>query len=378
MAPERIKKKNDQDREALEAAHEAAFSALLESDEQHKAEMALHKVTKERDAWKADNRTKDKEIEILRKQLGIVEYLQKSPIITPDWAVPKRGSKPRGTALFMLSDLHLDEVVRPEEMQGVNAFNREIADMRLEKAVTQVPVLAKQFLNSYEYDGAVLILGGDCFSGIIHDELVELNEAPILASLDYWLDPMAAAVELMAEEFKRLLVVGVYGNHGRTNPHKRYKGAAQNNFDWFLYKQLQRHFAANENITWNVPEAPDAYFELYGHKHLVTHGNQANGGSGISGLLTPISLLDHRKRKRDSSIPSIGASSHMWLGHFHQYLPMGQVTINGSLKGYDDFAWAHNFPFEEPQQAFAVITPEHNVTWQTPIFASEGGKKEGW
>lgn len=354
------------------------FSEEIAKDVQHVTEQELTKIKKERDAWKQKSGQADKEIEHLRKQVGISEYLEKNPIAAPAWAVPKKGSKPRGTALFMLSDLHLDEVVRPEEMQGVNAFNREIALMRLERAVTQVPVLAKQFLNSYEYDGAVLILGGDIFSGLIHDELIELNEAPMLASLDYWLDPMAGVIELMAHEFKRLQIIGVFGNHGRNSQHKRYKGAAQNNFDWFLYRQLQRHFAKNTDIEWNVPEAPDAYFELYGYQHLVTHGNQANGGSGISGLLTPISLLDHRKRKRDASIPTLGASSHMWLGHFHQYLPMGQVTINGSLKGYDDFAWAHNFPFEEPQQAFAVITPEHNVTWQTPIFASAGRKAEGW
>lgn len=354
------------------------FSAALENDDVVRAEQEIHKLKRERDAWKTKAAGSQKEIELLRKQVGIAEYLASSPIVAPKWAVPKRSSKPRGTALFMLSDLHLDEVVRPEEMQGVNAFNRDIALLRLEKAVTQVPVLAKQFLNSYQYDGAVLILGGDIFSGLIHDELVELNEAPMLASLDFWLDPMATVIDLMVEEFQNLLVVGVFGNHGRNSPHKRFKGAAQNNFDWFLYRQLERHFAGDDRIRWNVPEAPDAYFELYGYKHLVTHGNQANGGSGISGLLTPISLLDHRKRKRDSSIPTIGASSHMWLGHFHQYLPMGQITINGSLKGYDDFAWSHNFPFEEPQQAFAVITPEHNVTWQTPIFASCERKVEGW
>lgn len=354
------------------------FMVELENDEQTVLERANVKLKKERDAWKANATAHEKEIAHLRKQVGISEYLESSPISAPEWAIPKRSSKPRGTALFMLSDLHFDEIIRPEEIQGSNAFNREIALLRLEKAVTQVPVLAKQFLNSYEYDGAVLILGGDIFSGLIHDELVELNEAPMLASLDFWLDPMVAAINVMVDAFKNLQIVGVFGNHGRTNPHKRYKGAAQNNFDWFLYRQLQRHFAGNERIEWNVPEAPDAYFELYGYQHLVTHGNQANGGSGISGLLTPISLLDHRKRKRDSSIPTLGASTHMWLGHFHQYLPMGQVTINGSLKGYDDFAWAHNFPFEEPKQAFAVITPEHNVTWQTPIFASLGKKKEGW
>jgi len=354
------------------------FAETLQSDDTQQYNDQIQKLKRERDAWKGQVKGAETQIELLRKQVGISEYLNSSVISAPKWALPKRTSKQRGTVLFMLSDLHLDEVVRPEEIQGSNAFNRDIALMRLEKAVTQVPVLAKQYLSGYEYDGAVLLLGGDIFSGIIHDEFVELNEAPILASLDFWLDPLAGVVELMAEEFKRLLVVCEFGNHGRTSPHKRYKGAAQNNFDWFLYKQLERHFRNDDRIEWNIPDAPDAYFNIYGYQHVLTHGNQASGGSGISGLLTPLSLLDHRKRKRDSSIPSLGVSTHMFCGHFHQYLTMGTITINGSLKGYDDYAWAHNFPFEVPQQAFAVITPEHNITFPAPIFCALDRKKEGW
>jgi hypothetical protein len=107
----------------------------------------------------------------------------------------------------------------------------------------------------------------------------------------------------------------------------------------------------------------------------LTHGNQARGGSGISGLLTPISLLDHRKRKRDAS--TIGAASHMWMGHWHQHINGPGWTINGSLKGYDEYAFGSNFAYEPAQQAFAVITPEHNVTFETAIYA-EDRKAEGW
>jgi hypothetical protein len=335
----------------------------------------LIKARKERDAYKHAAHLAHEELEKVRKRLQIHEHLSKSPIVAPKWAAPKTGKKRQATALLMLSDLHLDEVVKPEEMHGLNAFNRDIALLRLRKVTDQSIVVARDLLAGFKYDGAVLLLGGDIFTGIIHEELRETNEAPILASLEFWLDPLAATIETLAGEFGHLLVVGVVGNHGRLSVKWKYKGAVEDNFDWFLYRQLARNFRSDRRITWNIPSSLDAYFDLYGHRHLLTHGNQARGGSGISGLMTPLALFDHRKRKRDAA--TIGAASHTWLGHFHQYLPMGQMTVNGSLKGLDEYAYGSNFGYEPAIQAFAAITPEHNVTAQMAIYA-EDREAEGW
>lgn len=333
------------------------------------------KLKKERDNWKHSAELLNDELEATRRKLDLHERLGKHTFVSPKWTQPKGKKKHRGTALLMLSDLHLDEVVKPEEMLGLNAFNREIALMRLEKVTKGAVTVARDYLSGFKYDGAVLLLGGDIFTGIIHDELKETNESPILASLEYWLDPLAACIQALTDEFGRLLVVGVVGNHGRLSIKWRYKGAVEDNFDWFLYRQLARHFKNDPRISWNVPSSLDAYFDVYGYKHLLTHGNQARGGSGISGLLTPISLLDHRKRKRDAS--TIGAADHMWLGHWHSYINGPGWTINGSLKGYDEYAFGNNFSYEPPQQAFAVLTPEHGLTFQTPIFAADP-VAEGW
>lgn len=330
---------------------------------------------KERDAWKQAHDAKVAELETVERRLQLQERLAAAPIAAPTWAKPSIRKKRQATALLLLSDLHLDEVVKPDEMLGMNAFDRDIAVKRLKKVAEGACVMARDHLAGFNYDGAVLLLGGDIFTGIIHEELKETNEAPILASLEFWLDPLAATIGLVAEEFGRLLVVGVVGNHGRLSVKWRYKGAVEDNFDWFLYRQLARHFHDDKRITWNIPTSLDAYFDVYEHRHLLTHGNQARGGSGIAGLMTPLALFDHRKRKRDAT--TIGAASHTWVGHWHQYLPMGQLTVNGSLKGYDEYAFGNNFPYEQAQQAFAVITPEHNVTVQTAIYA-EDRKAEGW
>lgn len=333
------------------------------------------KVKKERDAWKAQHKLVSEELDRLRQRLEVHEHLAQTAIVAPTWAKPRAKKRNQATALLMLSDLHLDEIVNPSEMLGMNAYNREIALKRLERVTKQSLVVANDLLN-FSYDGAVLLLGGDIFSGNIHEELKESNETPsVLASLEFWLDPLAAAVQTLVDAFGKLLVVGVVGNHGRSDRKWRFKGQVESNFDWFLYRQLERWFRDDKRVTFNIPNALDAYFDLYGYRHLLTHGNQARGGSGIAGIMTPLALFDHRKRKRDASV--IGAASHTWMGHWHQYLPMGQMTVNGSLKGYDEYAFGSNFSYEPAQQVFAVITPEHNVTMQMAIFA-EDRESEGW
>jgi hypothetical protein len=67
----------------------------------------------------------------------------------------------------------------------------------------------------------------------------------------------------------------------------------------------------------------------------------------------------------------------MVLGHWHQLVWGGNFIINGSLKGYDEYAALANFSFEDPQQALWINVPEHGVLWQTPIKVLDR-KSEGW
>ena len=67
----------------------------------------------------------------------------------------------------------------------------------------------------------------------------------------------------------------------------------------------------------------------------------------------------------------------MILGHFHQYLVIPGVIVNGSLKGYDEYAYVSNFGFETPRQAFWVTTPEHGPSFHTAIEVMNR-KNEAW
>jgi hypothetical protein len=205
--------------------------------------------------------------------------------------------------------------------------------------------------------------------------LSRTNEGPTIQSVEYWADPLASALSTLADRFGRVHVPCVVGNHGRNRKKWHAKNTVLDSFDWLLYRLVYRTLRDDKRITWQIPESVDCYFKVYDHLHLLTHGNQARGGAGIAGLATPLALFDHKKRKRDATTGV--TASHTWIGHFHTYLPGPGVTVNGSGKGTDEYAYQGNLGHEVPAQAFAVVTPEHDVTTQLAIYCGDR-RSEGW
>lgn len=306
-----------------------------------------------------------------------LDVLAKVAVQDPHWLTKPAVAKQtgRGTPVLMLSDLHLDEVVDLKEMNGANKYDRRIAEMRLDRAIFKSIEILRDYWQGTTYDGIVLVLGGDIFSGNIHDELRETNEDTMLGSVAHWIPRLAGAIALLADEFGKVHVPVVAGNHGRSTPKKRYKLNARDNFDWFIGVQLANMFADDPRITFAVSDAQDTTFDVYGWRVMLTHGDQTGGGGGIGGIWPPIMRMLAKKQQAYSSL---GKRFDLGImGHWHQ-LTWGQgFIINGSLKGYDEFAMGLNFRPEPAEQALWVMSPERMITWRAEVIA-EDRNAEDW
>lgn len=312
----------------------------------------------------------------LERELGVLSKVgqRSSP---PRWlsSPPKRTKQHHATPWLMLSDLHFDEVVRPEEIGQVNAYNREIARQRLHRTAEGFVKVCRDYWTGLTYDGVVVALGGDIFSGDIHEELSNTNEDTMLGSLDYWIDEMSAVLAMLVDEFGKVHVPVVVGNHGRTTRKPRAKLRARDNFDWFLGRALQRIHRDDPRISFDVSDNADCPVPSYGRTVMLTHGDQARGGGGIGGIWPPIMRLDARKRARYDAVDQ--GYDLLIMGHWHQLVYGPSFIVNGSLKGYDEYAHLNSFGFEPPQQAAWLMTPEHGKTWTAPILSCERDL-EGW
>lgn len=297
---------------------------------------------------------------------------------TPDWLEipPHETIKTSGIPVLFLSDLHFDEIVDPAQINYVNKYDREIATKRIQHTFnTAIDLLFNRTVNP-KYDGLVLALGGDMLSGNIHEELAETNEASIQCSLLKLADILIDGVDKLLERFDDIFIPCVVGNHGRHHKKPRAKNKVFDNYEWLIYQFMARHFKNDKRVTFLIPDGPDAMFKVYNLRFLLTHGDQFRGGNAIAGIFSPIMLGFHRKQKKQASVNN--SFDVMMLGHFHQYVHTNQLVINGSSKGYDEYANLMNFAFERPQQALFLVHPRNGMVMRTPILCDTypGGELE--
>lgn len=301
---------------------------------------------------------------VKQKIIGLAEMKPRIPA----WLLASGAAHgTTGIPTLMLSDLHWGEVVDPDQIGGVNEYNLEIASARLRRVVETAIELLFEHMAAPSYPGIVLILGGDMVTGDIHEELTATNDKEIMPTvLDLW-GALAWVIETLANKFGRVFVPAVTGNHGR-NTHKiRAKGRAFTSFDWLLYQFLAKRFEADKRVSFFIPSGPDALYSVYGHKYLLTHGDQFRGGDGMIGALGPIIRGDHKKRSRNGQIGM--EYDTLVIGHWHQLIQMQRLIVNGSLVGYGEYAYAGNFGFEAPKQALWITHPTHGITFSMPVHA---------
>lgn len=330
----------------------------ITAEEEHRLKQELKQV-KTQLKVQLDRNIRDEDVR--RLFLKASEFkLQKPKFLTPP---PRKRKKERAQVVAMFSDWHFDEVVQPAEFNWANAYNREIATLRLRKYFRSLVKVCRDYINGVEIEGLNFAMLGDNLSGIIHEELRQTNDAPMMDGVLYWSKEIADGLTLLLDHFPQIYAMGIVGNHGRLDRKPRYKLRAKENFDWLLYHLIARYFLNVPEITFAIPESADWGWNVYGKRLHTTHGDQFRGGSGISGILSPVMLGDHRKIRREFGIGT--PYDYLMMGHFHQQYDFGRVLINGSGKGYDEYAALHNFPFEIPQQAMFLCDPEHGkIDWR--------------
>jgi hypothetical protein len=288
----------------------------------------------------------------------------------PIWAInPPKAKHSPGVPTLFASDWHWGEVVDPEQINGVNKYNLRIAHARAKRLVERSIDLLKNHMVNPSYPGIVFPLGGDMVSGDIHDELRESNELATIPTVLDLLGVLCACVKSLADAFGHVHLPCVTGNHGRNTLKIRAKGRVHTSYDWLLYCLLEREFKDDRRVTFQVANGPDVSYSIYGHRYLLTHGDQFRGGDGLIGMLGPVIRGDHKKRGRNGQIGL--EYDTMLLGHWHQYVSMNRIIVNGSLKGYDEYANSGNFGFEKPKQALFMTHPKHGITFSMPVVLED-------
>jgi hypothetical protein len=261
-------------------------------------------------------------------------------------------------------------------MRGANSYNSTIAAARLKRVIDRAVQLATQHMVNPKYPGIVVDLGGDMVTGRLRDEDKATNDRTREEQVLDCVDLLVQALRVLAGAFGQVWVVGTYGNHGRDDPKPRLKGRAAENADWLLLRLVARVLYEDKRFAFSLPTAPDVDFSIYGWRFRSTHGDLlgVKGGDGIIGSIGPIIRGD--KKTRDAATVLDQRFDVHLLHHFHQYMPLGRVIVNGSIVGYNEYAaYGLRAVPEAPTQALFFTHPDHGVTNNWGVFAEPNGSR---
>lgn len=331
------------------------------------AQRAADETQRLRNALRAAHREMNAESDLRQAVFGLARQ-RANP---PGWTarVGRNVSAP-GIPILFTSDFQWGETVAPREMDGINAFNKEIAQERYRRLIGKTIDLTCNHMVKPDYPGLIYLRGGDMISGDIHEELKETND---LQSIPAVRDLVANEIEGLRQlraRFKRLRVISVPGNHGRTTKKPQSKRYALTNYDTLSAWMIEQWFQASgdSGITFHTPESGDALFRLFGWQFLLTHGDRI-GSRGGQGFIGPAATIARGMKKLRDYYAELGQLiDYILCGHFHTRMELEYGFANGCLPGASEYARDGRMTPKPPSQWLLFCHRDYGVTARWPIY----------
>jgi hypothetical protein len=292
-----------------------------------------------------------------------------TPVALPKNGRPKKRTKHDATAILMLSDVHAEERVLPETVNGENDYSLDVCQLRLAE-------LEERFLDCLEHERnqadvrrVVVWLGGDFITGHIHPDCVEVAQLSPMNATRWVAERLRSLINSVAQHADEVIVCTNAGNHGRSTEKNRIATELDHSWEQLMYFTLARE-EQNKNVRWQIAEGHLGYVDLDGFLLRTTHGHSIRYAGGVYGLALPASKAIARwdaGRKADLTI----------FGHYHTWgwLRGARYVANGSVIGHSPYAERVASP-ERPCQGMAIVDHGRNeVTRAYPLFCDRDLRK---
>ena len=311
-----------------------------------------------------------------RYREALFDLRDHAEVILPDWMeTPEiEQDRARRTPVLVTSDFQWGERIESSNMDGVNEYNIEVAERRYKTLINKTLDICFNQLRPAEYDGIVVLRLGDTISGEIHADLRESNVLQAVPAVKSVVESEAWGLRFLADSFKKVHVVSVAGNHGRTTLKPQAKRGGADNFDSLASWWLESIFSGDDRFTFQTPSSPDAVFNLHGRRYLATHGDRI-GSRGGQGFIGPAATIMRGMKRTHDTYAKMGMPfEKMFIGHFHQSYDLGYGWCNGSLPGFSEYARDGRMTPEAPLQWLIMFHPEYGAVSQWPILTDPDPK----
>lgn len=334
--------------------------ALPDPAEQVDRDTELQRVKTERDSFK---RLYDEALKRIRTQEDIAASIASqfaSPLPAPRFDVSCRRKhagdrkRPEREVILQVSDWQIGELVRPEDVGGVNEYSWPVFERRLQRWVLAVIGSICNQQEAYDVRRGVVCMLGDMVEGhdVYNGQAWHLDKDAAMQALDgatAWAAAIAAVVEATPEITWHVYCIP--GNHGKPGGRKAGAVPATFSFDYLFYRLLEKDLANYPLAEFVIEPAGRLLFWSAGHVFLCIHGNEVRAWSGF-----PAYGLDKADARLSKELDQ--AFSYLLLGHWHQAAMMpsgrGARVINGSAVGANQLTQA---------AVLGATLPTQNMLW---------------
>lgn len=305
-----------------------------------------------------------KDMEELSRYIGqkITEGYQ--VVNLPEPKVIPSKAKREEVSILDISDVHIgmvNTVFDSTKGHRVVTYNMDIFAKELDTLQTSIFQIHEILRNSYKLKKLVIFMLGDIITNdrIFKEQAFEVEK---VVGLQIW-DGVAYFSKFftnLLKVYEEIEVVCVVGNHGRSLPDS-YEEPVENNFEYHLYKILEKQFEKSKRIKIIVPSSRRYIYPVLGWKHLIEHGDSLNGFSDNS----------IEKQIKELSL-NIGGFDVMHFGHVHklkerEIADKVIVKQNGCWIAMDSYGFKKFKTYSVPKQHFFGCNEKRAETWAYKI-----------
>ena len=121
-----------------------------------------------------------------------------------------------------------------------------------------------------------------------------------------------------------------------------------------MYLNLEKYFDKEPRIKFIINDSYLTYLKIYNFNCRFHHGHSLKFAGGIGGIFIPAyKAISQWNKSRQAD--------YDFFGHFHQLKDGGNFISNGSLIGYNAYAVKIKADYEEPKQAFVIISENRGI-----------------
>ena len=277
---------------------------------------------------------------------------------------PKRSADVEESLVLHLSDGHHDQIVLPEEVNGLENHNFLVSTRRAEVLVDSVIKFSQHTLCNFHFRELWILAYGDHTCGEIHDAEKkshfrnQFKNALAIGQLH------ALMFRDFAPHFEKINILYLPGNHGRRTTKKEYADGAHNNWDYLIGKLAEDYCRDLDNVEFHIPNAFSAIVDINGFNFHVSHGDDISGTQG-----QPWTGL--RKRHERMSPIHHNQIDYYACGHWHTRGDVEgngtEFLTNGNWLVTDGYAYNKMGVAGKPTQLLHGVHEKRGVSWRLPI-----------